>query len=39
MTPPLNLTSQFAFVTLEGATEAPALKIVREFCTARMHDR
>jgi hypothetical protein len=39
MTPPLNLTSQFAFVTLEGATEAPALKVVREFCTARMHDR
>lgn len=36
---PLRLTSQFAFVTLEGITEAPSLKVVRDFCTARMHDR
>jgi len=36
---PLRLTSQFAFVTLEGVTEPPALKVVREFCAERMHDR
>ncbi|MES2613290.1 MAG: LysR family transcriptional regulator [Pseudomonadota bacterium] len=36
---PLRLTSQFAFVTLEGITEAPALKVVRDFCAERMHDR
>lgn len=36
---PLRLTSQFAFVTLEGVTEAPALKVVRGFCAERMHDR
>lgn len=36
---PLRLTSQFAFVALEGITEAPALKVVRAFCEERMHDR
>lgn len=30
--PALSLTSQFAFVTLEGVTEPPALQVVRSFC-------
>lgn len=34
-----RLSSQFAFVTLEGVSEAPALKIARAFCAERMHDR
>lgn len=33
---PLRLTSQFAFVTLEGIAQAPALKVVRDFCAQRM---
>ena len=36
---PLRLTSQFAFVTLEGVAETPALKVVRDFCGKRMRDR
>lgn len=36
LTRPLRLTSQFAFVTLEGISQAPALKVVRDFCAQRM---
>jgi DNA-binding transcriptional LysR family regulator len=36
---PLRLSSQFAFITLEGVTEAPALAVVRGFCAERMRDR
>jgi DNA-binding transcriptional LysR family regulator len=36
---PIDLTSQFAFVTLAGLTESPALKVIRRFCEARMRDR
>jgi len=32
--PQAGLDAQFAFVTLEGRTEAPALQIVRGFCMA-----
>ena len=32
VTPAAGLSAQFAFVTLEGRTEAPALRLVREFC-------
>jgi DNA-binding transcriptional LysR family regulator len=39
MPKPLRLTSQFAFITLEGVTEAPALEIVHAFCTEHMRDR
>ena len=30
--PAAGLSAQFAFVTLEGRTEAPALRLVRDFC-------
>ena len=33
---PLRLASQFAFVTLEGIAQAPALQVVRDFCAQRM---
>ncbi|MGJ7542353.1 LysR family transcriptional regulator [Variovorax sp. LT1R16] len=36
---PLGLTSQFAFITLEGISETPALRMVRNFCTDKMRDR
>jgi len=36
---PLRLTSQFAFITLEGVTETPALKVVQGFCAEHMRDR
>ncbi|MBJ2156792.1 LysR family transcriptional regulator [Variovorax sp. IB41] len=39
MPKPLRLTSQFAFITLEGVTEAPALEIVHAFCAEHMRDR
>jgi DNA-binding transcriptional LysR family regulator len=39
MPKPLRLTSQFAFITLEGVTEAPALEIGHAFCAERMRDR
>lgn len=32
--PAAGLSAQFAFVTLEGRTEAPALQLVRSFCVA-----
>lgn len=32
VSPAAGLSAQFAFVTLEGRTEAPALQLVREFC-------
>lgn len=34
VSPAAGLSAQFAFVTLEGRTEAPALQLVREFCMA-----
>ncbi|MFM9925889.1 LysR family transcriptional regulator [Variovorax sp. H27-G14] len=39
MPKPLRLTSQFAFITLEGASESPALEIVQAFCAEHMRDR
>ncbi|MGN8080667.1 LysR family transcriptional regulator [Variovorax sp. 22077] len=30
--PAAGISAQFAFVTLDGRTEAPALRLVREFC-------
>jgi DNA-binding transcriptional LysR family regulator len=39
LTRPLRLSSQFAFITLEGVTETPALKMVQEFCAEHMRDR
>ncbi|MDM0008294.1 LysR family transcriptional regulator [Variovorax sp. J22G73] len=39
MPKPLRLTSQFAFITLDGVTKAPALKIVHAFCAEHMRDR
>ncbi|MGJ7567563.1 LysR family transcriptional regulator [Variovorax sp. GB1R11] len=33
--PAAGLSAQFAFVTLEGRTEAPALQLVRSFCVAQ----
>lgn len=39
MPKPLRLSSQFAFITLDGVTEAPALKIVHAFCAEHMRDR
>lgn len=35
---PLGLTSQFAFVTLDGISETPALRMVKEFCVEKMRD-
>lgn len=32
VSPTAGLNAQFAFVTLEGRTEAPALQLVRKFC-------
>lgn len=32
VSPTAGLNAQFAFVTLEGRTEAPALRLVRQFC-------
>jgi len=37
--PRLKMGSQFAFVTLDGVAEMPALDAVRRFCTDRMRDR
>lgn len=39
LTRPLRLSSQFAFITLEGIAETPALKVVQEFCAEHMRDR
>lgn len=39
LTRPLRLSSQFAFITLEGVTETPALKLVQGFCAEHMRDR
>ena len=39
LSPRLRMGSQFAFVTLDGIAEMPALDVVRRFCTARMRDR
>ncbi len=36
--PPLKLTSQFAFITLDGATLPAAVRAVREFCVASLRD-
>ena len=32
------LDAQFALVTLEGRTEPPALRFVRDFCTQLLQD-
>jgi DNA-binding transcriptional LysR family regulator len=39
VSPRLRMGSQFAFVTLDGVAEMPALDVVRSFCTERMRDR
>ncbi|MEJ8851408.1 LysR family transcriptional regulator [Variovorax rhizosphaerae] len=36
---PIDFSSEFAYVTLAGLTEPPALKVVREFCEMRMRDQ
>jgi DNA-binding transcriptional LysR family regulator len=38
MKPPMNLSARFAFVTLAGRSEAPALPIVRRLMQQLLHD-